>query len=390
MGIYIFVIILLIYLIIKYDFRINSSHKDLIFRNYWVNFLLLVFICIPTFSYKMGGDTMVYQNWFESELSTIDKFSFSDSRWEPLFVLLMSFVKTISNVWIFAHFIIIAFINCSVFSFAKRYVNNIFLFLLLYFVAYFYEYNFEPLRQSIAIGVFLYSLKFLENNSLLNFYVTITLAACFHFTALIAFIIPFLKRINYNFWVCVFLVVIAVSGTFINIYFQDALMQISFFTEGEAYSYYLGSDYIENKLNFVGVIFSIMIKVFPVLISYYLVKRADVKTFPYINCLSLLFIVMVLLSTSVPILHRLSQFFGIFQIALYSDVLFFNKKILSNIQPYCLSILRILIILTVSVNMYTYYNASNQYGLKNYQRCVPYTSIFTKKADPVRQKYLDL
>src|SRR5690606_21188639 len=72
---------------------------------YLYNVLLLVFIAVAAFRWKVGGDSIAYQETFEDLLPSgfnISEIIDSNAKFEPLFLIFMAACKAIINkFWFF-------------------------------------------------------------------------------------------------------------------------------------------------------------------------------------------------------------------------------------------------------------------------------------------------
>ena len=375
MTIYLILIILLCFLIAIYDVRKKQSMFFSNNKKLWYLFCLSYFIAIPIFSFKMGTDTAVYEYWFNKELRVLGDFSFNDSRWEPLFCLMMSLLKTITNSWFIAHSIIIFFINIFVFNFGRKYVNSFFTFLLLYFLIFYYEYNFEAIRQSIAMCIFFSSLKFLKKENYGRYYLSVFIAIGFHYVSVIMFLFPLLKRIKFGLYVYLFFISLLFIGELANLYFPDMIQFLNTMGDVDLYNYYLDSDLGSSMLNANGRLLILLIGVVPIIISVHVVKNL---TLPFYQPLAFLFVTSEILYTYIQLLDRFVQYFGIIQVCLCAELLLCRIRtirVFNTCIPVCL--LKVYVIIALLVNIIQFYNYEDSYGVKNIQRIVPYVSIWS-------------
>lgn len=368
MTIYLCVIFLLLIFIYLYDYRKKNVGDSFSFT-----IIFLFFVLIPGLSTEMGSDTLRYEEWFR-DLPVIFEIKTSDITWEPLFCLFMSFLKTISSNWVVAHVILISFINIAIFSYCKKYVNNKYTFLLLFFLLHYYEINFEPLRQSCAMAMIIWSLPYLQRKEYLKFYFLATLAVGFHYTAVICFVLPFL--LNYKLCsikVVAVCIAIFVASAVIRVYLGGLIDMLSYSLGYTKYDAHLESE----GLNINGVIMTVVIKIMPVFAAMYVCqKKGIIKFDAMLNALAIMFVVFMVARTFVPIFERFTLMFSFAQIACYSDAIIGRMR--AYRQPaskFYLFLINVYIVLAFAYNVNSYFKAENQWGEPNITRCVPYKSI---------------
>lgn len=378
--IYLLVIIFLLFLILRFD--ISTNKIDMRAHNKLLFVVFCLFVMIPSLSYRIGSDTIAYETWYSYELNPINRFSFNDSTWEPLFCLTMSILKTLNISWFWAHFIIIAFINYSIISFGKRYVRPIFTFLLFYFLLYFYEYNFEPLRQSIAMGIMLISVPLLEKKKYGRFYIYIILAIGFHHAAFTALFFPFLHRIKISSWLSiVVLMSMVVVGNYVNTNFYDVIRVITF--ENDYYMGYEGREAVTAIHSIFGILYRILTMILPVFFALKIHALRSHSLHKHFEGIMYLYMSFVMLASFLHIVDRFVLFFGAIQIAIYAGALFItNTKGKSSLY---VSLMKVYILLSFVVSVYKYNFATNEFDFPNYRRYYPYTSVFDKQKDIERE-----
>lgn len=187
----IFIYIILTFVISR---AINKKNKNKIFL--LLNFIFL--FILPAFrNVSVGNDTVEYYRIFDmvSSMKSINGL-FNISRYEIGYLLLNYLVTRVTN-----NFNVILFITSfiylySVFRFIKKYSNSKFMAVMLFFTfsAYYLVFNIQ--RQCIAIAIFLYAIKFLENKQHIKYIILILLATMFHYVAIVLLALCFIPKIN--------------------------------------------------------------------------------------------------------------------------------------------------------------------------------------------------
>lgn len=372
MFLYVIVILLLLIFINLFDYRKKTSGDS-----FSLLIIFLFFVLIPSLSKDMGIDTLRYQEWFDT-LPPLFDFTKNDFNWEPLFCLFMSLLKTISSEWVVAHTFLILFINIPIFYFCKRYVNSKYTFLLIFFLLHFYEVNFEPLRQSCAMAMIIWSLPYLQKKKYFTFYIFSILSVGFHYTAVVSLFIPLACR----FKLCSVKVIIAC----VSIFLLSAIIKIYLGSFIDMLSYSLGYTKFDNyqnhdALNINGVIMTVFIKILPVFAAMYVcIKKGILKDSQLLNGLAIMFVIFMVGRTFVPIFERFTLMFSFAQTACYADAIIGRVKnpCPNNIPRRSntrLLLISFYIFLAFVYNVKSYFSAVNQFDEPNITRCVPYKSI---------------
>lgn len=372
MALYLSVILLLLFFTYLFDYRQRISGDSMALFT-----IFLLFVLIPSLSRDMGIDTMRYQEWFD-DLPTLLNFTKDNYTWEPLFCLFMSLLKTISSEWVVVHTLLILFINIPIFYFCKRYVNSKYTFLLIFFLLHFYEVNFEPLRQSCAMAMIIWSLPYLQKKKYFTFYIFSILSVGFHYTAVVSLFIPLACR----FKLCSVKVIIAC----VSIFLLSAIIKIYLGSFIDMLSYSLGYTKFDNyqnhdALNINGVIMTVFIKILPVFAAMYVcIKKGILKDSQLLNGLAIMFVIFMVGRTFVPIFERFTLMFSFAQTACYADAIIGRVKnpCPNNIPRRSntrLLLISFYIFLAFVYNVKSYFSAVNQFDEPNITRCVPYKSI---------------
>lgn len=376
--IYIVVLFLLFFLILKYDIK-GSCSKETPDNNVWSLLLLVVLLSIPIFSYEMGSDIQNYKNWYNEEVKPLDSFSFNDFRYEPLFCLTISLFKTIGLSWFIVHGIIICFINIAVFFYGRKYVKPFYTFILLYFLLYFYEMNFEPIRQSIAMGIFLFSIPLMEKRRFKAYLIWIGIAFGFHISSFFALILLFSKRIKFNVLSYFVLFIILIIGNIVNSNFSNMIVFASLVGGDDYYEMYHNSDLVNNQLNINGIIALLVLKVLPVIFSVKMIKAKCNIQSQHLETAAFMLVFFMVLRAAIPLFDRFVLYWGVIHVVVIAEGLYiYNIPSKSLFVNYCL---RIYFLISFFIATFMYYIAENEYGFKNYRRFYPYSSVFEKQID---------
>lgn len=204
---------------------------------YYVVLIYIVFL--SGLSYRVGGDTIFYAEAFR-DIPTLHQISwkeFLDTTYQPLYFLLCVVCKSITEDFWFMH-LCQSWIVCSVcFYFIRKETDYIFSGALLFIGCIYPYFCFEILKESLAICMTLLGYLQLQKKNYYKFYVFAVLAFLFHFSGVIAFFIPLMRRIKLNKFF--FLWMLAMLGVmlFINNYISN--MTIFGDMIAEKYAFYM-------------------------------------------------------------------------------------------------------------------------------------------------------
>ena len=376
--IYLMVFIILLFFALIYDFGTEKYGKEI---SYY--FILIGLICLSGFRYKVGGDTFMYMEEFPNlpDLSGLANYETGVNKRQPLWVLFAAISKSISQEFYILQFFHAIIVNTLIFRFIKENTKYVFTSILLYYIGYYCYFNFEILRESIAISIFLFSIKYLLNKKWVVYFSLSFIAFLFHFSAVILFLFPLLLNLKFSFLRALILFSL---GIFFSKYFSafvDSVNLVGGFVTSM-------KDYVEYSPSLWGVIFIIITYiVYPTIIYKTLDSYLKIKSnlYFFLNIYILIgaatgffFIFFRFLNYLTPILFIfLSEFLQGF----------FRKKDLRPIRIFVATT----IFLCISVIYMSTYFADNSrlvYGSRWYSRWYPYYSIFDKKDDETREKLI--
>lgn len=383
--IYIVILLYLIYLIIRYDY--NKVAKG---QNGHYYFLMTVFICVAGLSYRLGGDTIMYERYFydytgpNGFTGLFAKDMFASTR-EPLWVLLNSTVLSLFNDFQFLKFFISVFVNGTIFWFIKKHSKVPFTTVLLYALFVFFSYNFQILRESLAISFFLIGFdRFVcsERRKYIKYLIWLVPAVLCHHMAFIAVIYPLFSYIKGGRKYYVLLVVIVALSSTINLLFGEVLSSLNFSEElSDVASYYYEHEYYgENDasgFSIIGIFAWLVLDIIPILIF---VSKSNESIYKSMGMAYI--IILILKTTSISILLRTAGFIFIPAAISISEgigntVFAFDAKF----KKISVAFLLILFVMVGEKVRMTYLSPQ-------FDEYYPYSSVISKSTDAAReQKY---
>ena len=376
--------------IIKYDI---GGHK-----NGKASYFLFIFVVISFttgLSYRLGSDIIGYSNeYYEySSLTNIHSLSYFTSFDDrmPLWVFVNSFFRTLGCDFYVLHLFQVLAINLSIYTVLRKYTNCSFFSLLFYLVTVFLMYNYEIMREALAVSVFLYSTKYLVKSKYLQYFIFCFIAIGFHMSALITLIIPIFRYIISFKYGLIFIVAICFIILLGSRYVSNQLLiliEVEMLKD-KAISYFSKDRYSTSVLG-IGSLFNIAFNVLLPFLLYiqYLRKNNErmkeifwgVACYGIVHCLSLV----------IPIFYRFNNYFYIFFIIYLIDIATLRFYI-GNVKAKSIKGLVFLILFVFSFGKF-YAICTAKVGdssYLSYKRYYPYSSIFTEERDFQREKIIE-
>ena len=144
--------------------------------------LFLYAVLLAGLRYRVGGDTIIYMDDY-ADLPTLSELSIEDffyQQTEPFYLLLCVLVRMISPEFYLFQLIHALLVNFAVFRFFKKYSNYPFIGLFIYFLWFYFIFNYEFLRESLAVSVMLLAYGYYQNKRWKKYYACATIALMFH------------------------------------------------------------------------------------------------------------------------------------------------------------------------------------------------------------------
>lgn len=391
----IYIVIFFILLIFTYRYDYIGNKEGRLKAYYFVLFLLIM---VAGFRYRLGLDTIRYERGFHwmPTLAELKWVNFIDNNFDPLYLLLSSFAKSISSEFWVMQTIQAILVNTVIFSFIKKYTSHIFFAVLLYYVFLYLNFMCEVMRESCAVSMFLIGYKYFVKEKWLKYYLMCTAAFLFHSSAILLFLIPFLKwfhlteLMHFNKYTVLILIVILVGGFYIQQYLFDYLNLLAFTGRIEdRIDRYNGSSLSGQALNFNGILSSVFFYILYPFLSIVYLKRLYKKKSLSIEPMVFLCFTFVLLKIPIGIFYRYINYFMPFAIIVLSEIIYENKLYLFKKRYVRLSGFKPWIIIFIPLITFRLFEYNLQVGnthLKEYMRYYPYYSIFNSEIDKSREQ----
>ena len=256
---------------------VDLSNVDKAVRQLIVLFILGVFLVIAGLrsEYEVISDWGVYSTYFQSipAITSIFKWEYFTSYQPPFefgYFLLNSIIKTFTdNSYVF-FFIIELAICVLLYKSLRKYTKNVAIALLIYFSVLFTVLDVAYIRQGIAVGLFLFSLQYIEQKKFAHYLLWVTAAASFHSSALVLYPLYFICNRVLSSKVIVLVLAISVLCFLLNIDIVSPLLY--FLPENPRVEYYLATEKysVSRPLTFTHAEFLLVLTV---LLAYR--KRID-------------------------------------------------------------------------------------------------------------------
>lgn len=339
--------------------------------------------------YYVGSDTFDYVTDFDDypNIFKLSRQTFSEFRYQPGWILFMVICKTISSSFVLPQLITAGILNYSIFRIIRKRSNFPFIVILFYYCALvFTGLNFEFMRESLAVGIFLLGFDFIIHKKWILYYALMFLAFMIHVSAFITFIIPFFLLINLS--NRRFLILVIVLFLFLTLFgkyvinqflalliFQDNLTSVAKGYGGSALK-------ATHTFNYYIYNFSTYL-LFPLVLIYNSVMKYGYRIL-FRNILLIYFLVSIMASFSAHFI-RFNHYFFIFLLievanSFYLTFKFFKPKLL------LIALFPLIFNFTNFHYLFGNYLTSGQ-GEDTFKRYVPYSSVLDKKMSEFRLNY---
>ena len=384
---YLLAFFMILYGVFEYDIRGRHEAEAI-----WYWGIMLYLAILSGFAYRLGGDGMEYMNEYSSYALNgglgLGSFSKYPGRM-PGWVLLSIVCKMLCNDYSFFKIVHALLLNILFFRGMRHLTKWRFSCVLFYFVLIYFDYNFQLLRQSLAVGFFLNAIPFFERRSWGRYYLICLIGLCFHESIAVAFLLPFVRNIKINektlfVFSFVILIIIGFSSFFTSriVEIAAAITHLS-----PKISYY--SSQIEIGLSFSFFLNIMLNVVIPTLfVSIFLKEGYSSSLFPFVLSYSLLYTI----GLYIPIIYRINQYFLLCFYAFFIEIFaYVAKRVLTfrlghiRFRPGYAFVIICLCFLLFKARVYRLPYGDTNYPV--YVQYYPYRSIIFKKTDPLREAF---
>lgn len=344
------------------------------FRKLYYLLIYIFVISLIGFRYRVGIDTLNYMLSYK-QIPTLSSFSFTDFlsfNYQPFYLILCIIARSISPDFFIIQLFHTIILNFCVFHFIKNNSNYPFWGLFFYLIMYFFYFNTEIMRESLAIAVFLLNYPNLKNKKWGRYYFLAFISIMFHISALILLFIPLTYKIKMGKTFLFFLLLFLVCLYSIQPYLD---LLNSFGKIGDKVSAYIYFSE-NNDRSFLWVFFLFMqCALLPLAITLYL-KYILKKEIIFENLICMQIILGIGVMIYEIIFSRFTNYFMPFYSLLVAETLgsYFQQNKLTKLG--CVFIL-CGIMMTYGYDFWSH---------KKYKFWIPYNSVFSEKKDTEREK----
>ena len=189
--VYIIIFAIILCGIYRYDFLSRTDAKLGVF-----SYIFILLTCVSVLKYRVGSDILVYMSEYGDYLplnKLTVSYVFDNANRQPGWIFLISILKSFSNDFFVFQFVQAIFINYAISRTIVFNTKYIFTATLFYFVYLYTELNFEVMRESFAVGFFLFSLEAYKRNLWFKYYILVSISFLFHLSAFFLLVLPVLK-----------------------------------------------------------------------------------------------------------------------------------------------------------------------------------------------------
>lgn len=310
---------------------------------------LITFICIILilFAGLRGNIGRDYENYLYA-FSNIEEFPLKINElpfYEPGFIIIVHVFKFLSDInysfWIFLFFAFMG-VSLKMNSVLKMSINP-FLVTLFYFSNHYLLLDMTQIRAAVAIGFFLFGIRYYISGEYLKLFICLIFALLFHYSAFLYFIIFLFKKEKYNKKFLIGVMASAIILAIIRLPLSNFLLSGSDpENTGKAYWYIVSQELgIIEKVNVFNIVFILNFISLIILIFFFQKKYIKMdKYFLILLKLNILGIfILCLLSNESAFAFRFYDLFSVCSIFTFSYLTKITKH----------KIITILVLITISI-----------------------------------------
>ncbi|AGH82276.1 hypothetical protein PCNPT3_11700 [Psychromonas sp. CNPT3] len=291
---------------------IVTQSKSLLQKKISTTLIMILFWIVGGLSYKIHNDMYIYEQFYNSiRLSSI--ISWRPVDFEIGFVILNYIGKNI----LFLPFILfkaLVYFFCVLMIFKgvdrvliKNSNETAFLLILLYFFTAFYMSFFVTFRQAIAVSIFIYAIKYIGS---VRFYFLIAVASLFHLSGILLLFIPLYIRVKRKSkWLDSSLIILIPLFMYSPVFSYIIALVMPYLGEfsGKIVSYGIGHVAVKvfglmDALHFI----------IGLLVIFLVSKKALTKEESIIYKLFILYVILALVASTIPLMYRVLMYFQVF------------------------------------------------------------------------------
>lgn len=303
-------------------------------------FFLYAFGIVAFRDHLGGSDYYMYESFYSRIVPIKDYLNglyepfFKAKSFEEGFVILSSIIKTIdfTDGPFFLMFIVALLNFCIFFPSIREYTPFVMIAIFFFMYKAFFWHEFTLLRQSIAISLFTYSIRFIKSGDHIKYIIINLLGMSFHTSAIILLPLSFILNKQISIRTILILVGVSFLVSLLSPFLWKLCVHIaSFFGFSQRLLEYDMNMKIINPLNFLEIISILALSLF--FRQYYTQKE------PYFNIFLNMFLfssVLVIALSSFEIFTRLKEYFVISYMVLISYFVGHAANSRSKMAAFCI------------------------------------------------------
>lgn len=370
-------------LVFHYDINGNIYNR---MTSYYV--LMCWFIFVSAFQYSIGSDTPPYMYEY-------DRIQWKDINWSNIFslsnrqfgwLLLLNLCKLISHDYVTMKIIQAVILNLAFFLFFKRRTKAIFTCILFYAIFLYLDFNFNLIRQSFAIAIFLFGYNYYTDKKWLKYYLVVFGAIMFHNTAAILLFLPLLQLIHINNKSFATIFVLFIISSVVTKTFPLTEYILGYLSKfGGSDIEFMGNVYLTSEKygqNNITKVISFMTLLYIIVI--YFNYKFDLCRSTADLLVVIAFVFLKDINASIPIFARLN--FYLMPLFIYLLANFVINFPIYKFTSFRRSIIVLCIVLFTFSPINDLFQTNTTYYDKNIVQFYPYYTVFDKQIDPMRAK----
>lgn len=379
MAIYIILLFFILINILIYDLGSKEHGK----KKISFYFSCIVLAIVAGIRYHIGSDTANYIEYFENvpELANFFKEFNLEALTQPLWFMLLSVTKTVFSDFLGFQFLHALVVNLLIGKFIYTLCQKPFVALLVYFCCCWWNFNFEIMRESLCVAIYINLFKtYTNNNDIKQFALRSAPLLFIHMFA----IIPIMLTVVVHFfkYKTIFFVGLVVTAILFFVLSNDAITNLLLMggsMMGESFAdrvtmYVEGDKYGFKSLSILGVLLiTITSVIYPMIVS-----KSKVVNNGFSKML-LLYSFVVILRMKMLIFIRICNYWEIMLLVFAVNFIYTNRK---SIKKYYVAIC-LCFAMFKSVN--TFLSPQPSQGTRFDCRYIPYASYIEKSVHPTRE-----
>lgn len=374
----------LIFLYLSYKFDIKRKTGN---RQKWENIAIIMLILLAGLRNHVGGDTANYIRNFNEAPEINDFWNYQKTTIQNLQIawfFFLSIVKTLVGSFICVQILHSILVNCLIFRFIKHSTEKNFIALTIFFCVSWWNFNFEVMRESACVAIFLNASLYLRDRRIKKYILSVIPALFIHYFSFVPILLALLTTFANKRQILFALGGLTITILILSNQLSDLFLQMAISaTDGENSqifeSYFTGDLYGQSNLNIFGITKHLIILSLPSFLALKKYKKDNHHAFQML-CLYVMFYTLFI---QYPVFSRFLNYLLLFVIVYSVNLI--GECCEVKITKYFVAIM---LIYQAYSGIYDFYSA-NTYLRQNSQydiRYFPYKSIF-EEVDAAREFY---